>query len=113
MNECVYERWRYVGKKEGRREEEEWNKSKKELVKEGIKLKKILTQMLLLHGFSRVGYKETYFFKLLGTYVKLMRRKTRTWPCSVKMFETDIYQVFVQMRQATPGQMFSILFSHL
>jgi hypothetical protein len=31
----------------------------------------------------------------------------------IKVFETDIYQVFVQVRQATPRQMISILFSHL
>jgi uncharacterized membrane protein len=69
--------------------------------------------MLLLHGFCRVGYKETYFFKLLGTRVKLMRRKTWTWPCSIKVFEIDIYQVFVQMIQAKPRQMFSLISSHL
>ena len=39
-------------------------------------------------------------------------KETWTWPSSIKVFEIDIYQLFVQMRQATPGQMFSLLFSH-
>jgi len=38
-------------------------------------------------------------------------RTTRTGPCSFKVYETDIYQAFVQMRQAAPRQMFSLLFS--
>jgi hypothetical protein len=32
---------------------------------------------------------------------------------SMEMFEIDIYQLFVQMRQVTPRQMFLLLFSHL
>jgi len=39
-----------------------------------------------------------------------MRRKTWTRPRSIKVFEIDIYQSFVQMRQATPRRMFSLLF---
>jgi hypothetical protein len=42
-----------------------------------------------------------------------MRRKTWTRPRSIKVFEIDIYQLFVQMRQATTRQMFWHFFSHL
>jgi len=53
-----------------------------------------------------------YVFKLLGICVKLIR-KTWTRPYSIKVFEIDINQLFVQMRQDTPREMFSLLFSHL
>ena len=35
-----------------------------------------------------------------------------TRPCSIKVLEIDIYQLFVQMTQATSRQMFSRLFPH-
>jgi hypothetical protein len=53
------------------------------------------------------------FLELLETCVKLTRWKTRLWRYSIRVFEIDIYQLFVQMRQATHRQMFSLLFSHL
>jgi len=53
--------------------------------------------MPLLHGLGRLWYDES-FQKLLETWVKLMRT-VRKWPCSIKVHDIDIHQVFVQMRQ--------------
>jgi len=39
-----------------------------------------------------------------------MRRKAWTRPRSIKVSEIDMYQLFVQMRQVRPRQMFSLLF---
>ena len=83
MNEC----WRYVGWKEGRKKLEFntfWHKC----------------HFLTYSNMCEINKKKILEY---------------TWkkPCSVKVSEIDIYQLFLQMRQATPRQMFSLLFSHV
>ena len=61
------------------------------------KFNALLTLMPFFNGLGRFWYDEN-FLKFLETWVKLMRT-IRTWPCSIKVHEIDIHQVFVQMRQ--------------
>jgi hypothetical protein len=71
-----------------------------------------LTQIPLFHGLTLLRCEEI-FSKISRNICEINGKETRTRPCSVKAYEIDVYQGFVQMRQATPRQMFSLLFSHL